>query len=140
MEKNSPDVPRYQIKIASSMTGVDINLIRLYERVGLLKPYREPDNNYRLFTEEEVEWIRRIKKLINEVGFNIVGIKSILTIKECWTERNCPDEIKGNCSSFLLYNHPCWMNESKPYCCQGRDCYNCQFYLISKKHPKLLLK
>ena len=133
--------PLYNIKRASQMSGISPNLIRAYERMGLLKPYREPGNNYRLFTEDEIEWLSRIKYLINEVGLNIEGIKCVLTINPCWEARDCGDEFRDKCQAYQNYNVPCWFVQQDLSCCERvNSCYNCDHYISVRRHPKLTIK
>ncbi len=141
MNESDRHKPLYNIKRASQMSGISPNLIRAYERMGLLRPYREPGNNYRLFTEDEIEWLMRVKALINTVGLNIEGIKCVLTINPCWETRNCPEEIRDNCESHKNYNVPCWFVEHSISCCERENsCYNCDHYINVKRHPKLIIK
>ncbi len=137
MKETDRHKPDYNIKSAAQMSGVTTNLIRAYERMGLIHPYRHPGNNYRLFTLDEVEWIARIKKLINEVGLNIEGIKCVLTIKPCWEERDCPNSIREKCQAYRNYNHPCWHVKTELSCCPADECYKCSHYISSRQHPKL---
>lgn len=132
--------PLYNIKTVAEMSGVSANLIRAYERMGLVRPYRHPKNNYRLFTQDEIEWIARIKKLINEVGLNIEGIKCVLTIKPCWEERNCPPEIHTQCNAYTNRNYPCWQVRNKVECCPTSECFECKHYQSARLHPKLIIK
>ena len=131
--------PLYNIKVASEMSGIGSNLIRAYERMGLIKPYREPNNNYRLFTLDEIEWLSRIKKLINTVGLNIEGIKCILTVDPCWEKRRCPEGIRNSCPAYKEHNFPCWHVKVGVKCCGEADCYNCNHYIQARQHYKLQL-
>ncbi len=128
--------PLYSMKATAQRTGLDPNLIRHYERQGLIKPYRDPDNNYRLFTLDEIEWLEMINRLIHEAGLNIEGIKFILTLDPCWTQKDCPPNIKEACDRCHQSNHPCWfLKEDVEGECG--DCYNCVQYIMAKRHPKL---
>lgn len=141
MEKNSNKTdefkPLFNIKAASEMSGVESNLIRAYERKGLIRPYRDPKNNYRFFTRNEIDWLSRIKTLINEVGLNIEGIKCILTIEKCWEKRDCPAEVRDSCLAYQEHNFPCWQVKVGPECCEDTDCYKCDFYINARRHYKL---
>lgn len=129
--------PVYRTKTASDMSGVESNLIRTYERMGLISPYRDPDNNYRMFTMDEIQWIGRIKKLIHQAGINIAGIKRILTIQPCWEIMNCPEETARACPVGNKLHHPCWHIRGKNDKNKGNSCYKCRFYTHSRRHPKL---
>lgn len=130
--------PIYKTKAASEMSGVESNLIRTYERLGLISPHRDPDNNYRLFTIDEIEWISRINKLIHKSGLNIEGIKRILTLTECWKLRDCDPTERSACEAYTNANIPCWSVKKKISCCKNRHCYNCRHYVLSRRHPKLI--
>lgn len=128
--------PLYSMKATAQRTGLDPNLIRHYERQGLIKPYRDPDNNYRLFTLDEIEWLEMINRLIHEAGLNIEGIKFILTLDPCWTQKDCPSDVKEACDRCHQSNHPCWFlkEDAEGEC---GDCYHCVQYIMAKRHPKL---
>lgn len=49
------------IKEVEKQTGISSQNIRFYERQGLLSPERNPENGYRMYGEEEVEQLKRIK-------------------------------------------------------------------------------
>lgn len=133
--------PVYTMKQVTSETGFDANLIRHYEREGLICPYRNPVNNHRMFTRDEIEWIKTIYRLIHEAGLNIEGIRFLLTVKECWKDRDCPQEIRANCPAFHQRNLPCWYFKSEIDCCAGdQDCFNCRHYILAHHHPKFEIK
>ncbi len=129
--------PKYGMKAASQRTGIECNVIRQYERHGLIKPYRDPDNNYRLFTEDEIEWLGRIKKLLGEMGYNIRGIRTILTLNPCLHLLNCNEEQRENCVIHKTGDYPCWYFESELQCCKDKKCYRCEYYINARQHKKL---
>jgi MerR family transcriptional regulator/heat shock protein HspR len=55
--------------------------LRLYERVGLLKPSRS-DGNTRLYTDADLERLEVILTLTREMGVNLAGIEIILNMRE----------------------------------------------------------
>ena len=55
--------------------------LRLYERVGLLKPSRS-DGNTRLYTDSDLERLEVILTLTREMGVNLAGIEIILNMRE----------------------------------------------------------
>ena len=129
--------PKFGMKAVSKKTGIENNLIRHYEKQGLIKPYRDPENNYRIFTGDEVEWLIRIKKLINEIGFNIQGIRVLLTLHPCWEASNCPDKIRDTCNVFNKKSMPCWFYDCELECCLEKECYHCEYYIKARQHYKL---
>ncbi len=55
--------------------------LRLYERLGLLKPSRS-DGNTRLYTEADLERLEVILALTRDLGVNLAGVEVILTMRE----------------------------------------------------------
>ncbi|KRN30674.1 MerR family transcriptional regulator [Liquorilactobacillus mali] len=51
----------YRISEISNMTGLPLSTLRYYEDLGLLKPARNT-NNYRVFTEQDLNWIGFISR------------------------------------------------------------------------------
>ena len=59
--------------------------LRLYERVGLLKPSRSQGNT-RLYTDEDLERLDVILTLARDMGVNLAGIEIILNMREKMVE------------------------------------------------------
>jgi MerR family transcriptional regulator/heat shock protein HspR len=55
--------------------------LRLYERVGLLKPSRSQGNT-RLYTDQDLERLDVILTLARDMGVNLAGIEIILNMRE----------------------------------------------------------
>lgn len=55
--------------------------LRLYERLGLLKPSRS-DGNTRLYTEDDLQRLEVILTLTRELGVNLAGVEVILHMRE----------------------------------------------------------
>lgn len=133
--------PVYTMKEVTLETGFDANLIRHYEREGLIRPYRNPSNNHRMFTRDEIEWLKNIYHLIHESGLNIEGIRFLLTVTECWKDRICPEDKRSNCPAFFQKNFPCWHFKSEINCCKvDQDCFDCIHYISARRHPKFDIK
>ncbi len=71
------DEPVFQISIVSRMVGLHQQTIRQYERVGLIRPARSGGNT-RLFSHEDVERLRQVVRLVNDLGVNLAGVDVIL--------------------------------------------------------------
>lgn len=76
-EKNEPV---YMIGVVASLTQMHAQTIRLYERLGLVTPQRKSKN--RLYSEADVERLRRIRRLTQEMGVNLAGVEVILDLLE----------------------------------------------------------
>ncbi|MGC2330270.1 MAG: helix-turn-helix transcriptional regulator [Candidatus Acidiferrales bacterium] len=59
--------------------------LRLYERVGLLKPSRSQGNT-RLYTDGDLERLEVILNLTRELGVNLAGIEIILNMRDKMAE------------------------------------------------------
>jgi MerR family transcriptional regulator/heat shock protein HspR len=59
--------------------------LRLYERVGLLKPSRS-DGNTRLYTDSDLQRLEVIIALARDMGVNLAGIEIILNMREKMVE------------------------------------------------------
>ena len=68
--------PRYVISIAARMVGVHVQTLRYYERAGLIKPSRSTGNT-RFYSPQDVEQLRRIKSLVDDLGVNLAGVEVI---------------------------------------------------------------
>jgi MerR family transcriptional regulator, heat shock protein HspR len=55
--------------------------LRLYERLGLLKPSRS-DGNTRLYTDDDLKRLEVILTLTRELGVNLAGVEVILNMRE----------------------------------------------------------
>ncbi|MBE0479702.1 MAG: helix-turn-helix transcriptional regulator [Dehalococcoidia bacterium] len=69
--------PRFVISVAARMLGVHAQTLRYYERAGIVEPSRS-DGNRRLYSTEDINRLRRIKTLINDLGVNLAGVEVIL--------------------------------------------------------------
>src|ERR671928_1608577 len=71
----------YTIKIAAELCGMHEQSLRMYERRGLIAPRRSP-GNIRRFSDEDVEQIRFIKRLVDDLGVNLAGVEVILHLRQ----------------------------------------------------------
>ena len=69
------------ISMAAEMLGMHPQTLRKYERLGLVQPSRTI-GSMRLYSREELERLRLIKRLVDEVGINLAGVQRLLSIAE----------------------------------------------------------
>jgi MerR family transcriptional regulator/heat shock protein HspR len=67
------------ISVAAKMLGMHPQTLRKYERLGLVQPTRTI-GSMRLYSRDEVERIRLIKRLVDEAGINLAGVQRLLSI------------------------------------------------------------
>src|SRR2546427_11005254 len=75
----------YMISAVAELYKLHPQTLRLYERVGLLKPSRSQGNT-RLYTNEDLERLEVILTLARDMGVNLAGIEIILNMREKMVE------------------------------------------------------
>ena len=80
---DSPDRDRgvYMISVAAELAGMHPQTLRIYETRGLITPKRSPKNT-RLYSQEDVERLRRIQELTSELGMNLAGVERVFELEE----------------------------------------------------------
>jgi MerR family transcriptional regulator/heat shock protein HspR len=73
--------PKYTIRVVAQMVGMHEQSLRMYERKGLICPQRS-GGNIRLFSDADVERVRFIKRLVDDLGVNLAGAEVILHMRE----------------------------------------------------------
>jgi MerR family transcriptional regulator, heat shock protein HspR len=71
----------YMISAVATIYKIHPQTLRLYERVGLLKPSRSLGNT-RLYTDSDLERLDVILNLSRELGVNLAGIEIILNMRD----------------------------------------------------------
>jgi MerR family transcriptional regulator/heat shock protein HspR len=71
----------YMISAVAELYKLQPQTLRLYERVGLLKPSRSQGNT-RLYTDSDLERLDVILTLARDMGVNLAGIEIILNMRE----------------------------------------------------------
>jgi MerR family transcriptional regulator/heat shock protein HspR len=69
--------PRYVISIAAEMLGTQTYTLRYYEKIGVVNPARSK-GNIRLYSDLDLEVIKRVMTLMDELGVNLAGVEVIL--------------------------------------------------------------
>ena len=75
------DEPCYVISVAARMVGMHAQTLRYYERAGLLRPSRS-SGRIRLYSVADINRLRQIQRLINDLGVNLAGAEVILRMGE----------------------------------------------------------
>lgn len=71
----------YMISSVAESYQIHPQTLRLYERLGLLKPSRS-DGNTRLYTDDDLQRLEVILTLTRELGVNLAGVEVILNMRE----------------------------------------------------------
>ena len=70
----------YMISVAAELAGMHPQTLRIYEARGLITPKRSPKNT-RLYSQEDVERLRRIQELTSELGMNLAGVERVFELE-----------------------------------------------------------
>jgi MerR family transcriptional regulator, heat shock protein HspR len=73
------DLALYAISVAGELTGVDPQMLRVYESRGLLTPERT-DGGTRRYSERDIERIERISMYL-DAGLNLAGIERVFVLE-----------------------------------------------------------
>lgn len=71
--------PCYVISVAARLVGVHAQTLRYYERVGLVSPSRS-EGKRRLYSPRDIERLKRIKTLTEDMGVNLAGVDVVLKL------------------------------------------------------------
>ena len=80
-DSNFAAEPCFVISVAARMVGLHAQTLRQYERAGLVTPIRT-QGRQRLYSMADVERLRRIKTLTNEMGVNLAGAEVALKLAD----------------------------------------------------------
>ena len=86
--RNQPwgdDEPCFVISVAARMIQVHTQTLRYYEREGLLEPARSR-GNIRLYSQRDIDKLRRIKTLTEDLGLNLAGVQVVMRLMDRMAE------------------------------------------------------
>ena len=81
MAQKDRDEPVYMISIAAKLCEMHPQTLRLYERIGLIKPQRISSKN-RVYSDADIERLRQIQRLTHDLGVNLAGVEVVLHLLE----------------------------------------------------------
>ncbi len=71
----------FMISIAAQLANMHPQTLRVYEARGLIEPKRSPKGT-RLYSQEDVEKLRRIQTMTAELGLNLAGVERVLGLEQ----------------------------------------------------------
>jgi MerR family transcriptional regulator, heat shock protein HspR len=71
----------FMISVAAELAEMHPQTLRMYEARGLITPKRSPKNT-RLYSQADVELLRRIQRMTSEEGLNLAGVESVLELEQ----------------------------------------------------------
>jgi MerR family transcriptional regulator, heat shock protein HspR len=70
----------FMISVAAELAEMHPQTLRMYEARGLITPKRSPKNT-RLYSQADVERLRRIQRMTTEEGLNLAGVETVLELE-----------------------------------------------------------
>jgi MerR family transcriptional regulator/heat shock protein HspR len=70
----------FMISVAAELAEMHPQTLRMYEARGLITPQRSPKNT-RLYSQEDVDRLRRIQRMTAEEGLNLAGVETVLELE-----------------------------------------------------------
>ncbi|MFH1852231.1 MAG: MerR family transcriptional regulator [Candidatus Neomarinimicrobiota bacterium] len=132
-----PFEPVISIGIAAKKLGVSPETLRLYEREGLIIPYKTGTNR-RLYSQKDLEWINCFRIQITRNGLNIAGVRLLLALIPCWEMKPCTSEEQERCPVYMNGEKVCWLTENRSAeVCNRGECRECNVYRAACKAGKL---
>ncbi|OLV18569.1 heat shock protein transcriptional repressor HspR, fused homodimer type [Deinococcus marmoris] len=80
MASDSKHRPVYVISVAAELVDMHPQTLRLYERKGLIRPGRSTGKT-RLYSERDIEHLREIRRLTQELGVNLAGVEEVMRLQ-----------------------------------------------------------
>jgi MerR family transcriptional regulator, heat shock protein HspR len=71
----------FMISVAAELANMHPQTLRTYETRGLIEPQRSPKGT-RLYSQEDVEKLRRIQEMTAELGINLAGVERVLGLEQ----------------------------------------------------------
>jgi len=77
--------PRYVISVTARILGIQNHTLRYYEKIGIIEPARS-QGNIRLYSERDIDLLRRAKTLTDDLGVNLAGVEVIMRMAQRMNE------------------------------------------------------
>lgn len=70
----------FMISVAAELAQMHPQTLRMYEQRGLIEPKRSPKGT-RLYSQDDVERLRRIQEMTSDLGLNLAGVERVLELE-----------------------------------------------------------
>jgi MerR family transcriptional regulator, heat shock protein HspR len=71
----------FMISVAAELAEMHPQTLRMYEARGLIEPKRSPKGT-RLYSQEDVDRLRRIQEMTSELGMNLAGVERVFELED----------------------------------------------------------
>jgi MerR family transcriptional regulator/heat shock protein HspR len=97
----APDEPCYPISVVARMVSLHPQTLRCYERAGLVVPARSA-GNVRLYSQADIERLRKICRLTDELGVNLAAVEVIMRLTDTIEQLHVEiEELHGSTQSEI---------------------------------------
>jgi MerR family transcriptional regulator/heat shock protein HspR len=76
----SADRGVFMISVAAELAEMHPQTLRMYEARGLIEPKRSPKGT-RLYSQRDVDMLRRIQEMTTDLGLNLAGVERVLELE-----------------------------------------------------------
>jgi MerR family transcriptional regulator, heat shock protein HspR len=77
----SADRGVFMISVAAELAEMHPQTLRMYEARGLIEPKRSPKGT-RLYSQRDVDMLRRIQEMTSDLGLNLAGVERVLELEQ----------------------------------------------------------
>jgi len=77
----SADRGVFMISVAAELAEMHPQTLRMYEARGLIEPQRSPKGT-RLYSQRDVDMLRRIQEMTTDLGLNLAGVERVLELEQ----------------------------------------------------------
>ena len=77
----SADRGVFMISVAAELAQMHPQTLRIYEARGLIEPKRSPKGT-RLYSQRDVDMLRRIQEMTTDLGLNLAGVERVLELEQ----------------------------------------------------------
>jgi MerR family transcriptional regulator/heat shock protein HspR len=77
----SADRGVFMISVAAELADMHPQTLRMYEARGLIEPKRSPKGT-RLYSQRDVDMLRRIQEMTSDLGLNLAGVERVLELEQ----------------------------------------------------------
>lgn len=117
--------PLYTIGVAADILGISPRMLREYEKMGFIKPARVGAK--RLYSNNDLYFIKNIKFYLEEIGMTTVGLKVLYMMAPCWEIKQCGND---RCPAYHNCDSKCWKLVANAENCDALSCSHCPLYLV----------
>src|SRR6266480_3952914 len=71
----------FMISVAAELAEMHPQTLRMYEARGLIEPKRSPKGT-RLYSQRDVDMLRRIQEMTTDLGLNLAGVERVLALED----------------------------------------------------------